>query len=135
MTAANINDSLVFEALWDDVPAIKTASGRRRHRPGKVHADKAYDAHHCRAYLRRRGITARIARGGIESSQRLGRHRWRVERTLSWLSCYRRLAVRWIGVGPLVCLPAAGMCHGLLQPALLLHEVMLPCSGVGIPSR
>jgi len=26
---------------------------------------------------------------------RLGRHRWRVERALSWLSCYRRLAVRW----------------------------------------
>jgi IS5 family transposase len=77
VTAANITDSLVFEALLDDVPAIKTASGRRRHRPGKVHADKAYDAQHCRAYLRRHGITARIARRGIESSQRLRRHRWR----------------------------------------------------------
>jgi hypothetical protein len=34
---------------------------------------------------------------GVGSSPRprLGRHRWRVERTLSWLSCYRRLAVRW----------------------------------------
>jgi hypothetical protein len=53
------------------------------------------DARHCRAYLRRRGITPRIARRGIESSQRLGRHRWRVERALSWLSCYRRLQVRW----------------------------------------
>jgi transposase len=46
-------------------------------------------------HLRRRGITARIARRGIESSQRLGRHRWKVERALSWLSCYRRLTVRW----------------------------------------
>ena len=45
--------------------------------------------------LRRRGIRSRIARRGIESSTRLGRHRWRVERALSWLSCYRRLAVRW----------------------------------------
>jgi hypothetical protein len=34
-------------------------------------------------------------RRGIESSSRLGRHRWRVERSLSWLSCDRRLQVRW----------------------------------------
>jgi transposase len=31
----------------------------------------------------------------VESSTRLGRHRWRVERSLSWLSCWRRLAARW----------------------------------------
>ena len=48
-----------------------------------------------RAYLRRRGITARIARREVESSTRLGRHRWKVERSLSWLSCFRRLQVRW----------------------------------------
>ena len=95
VTAANTGDSVAFEALLDDVPAVRTPSGRRRCRPGKVHADKGYDARHCRAYLRRRGIKARIARRGIESSQRLGRHRWRVERALSWLSCYRRLQVRW----------------------------------------
>ena len=95
VTAANTNDSVVLAALLDDVPAARTPSGRRRCRPAKVHADKGYAARHCRAYLRRRGITARIARRGIESSQRLGRHRWRVERALSWLSCYRRLQVRW----------------------------------------
>jgi hypothetical protein len=32
----------------------------------------------------------RIARKGIESSQRLGRHRWTIERTLSWLVRFRR---------------------------------------------
>jgi transposase len=95
LTAANVNDSVVFEGLLDDVPAVRTPSGRRRCRPDTVHADKGYDARHCRAYLRRRGIKARIARRGIESSQRLGRDRWRVERALSWLSCYRRLQVRW----------------------------------------
>jgi Transposase DDE domain len=47
-----------------------------------------------RRYLRRRGITARIARIGIESSERLGRHRWVVERTNGWLLSYRRLALR-----------------------------------------
>ena len=95
MTAANVNDSTMFEALMDDVPAVRTPSGRRRCRPGAVHADKGYDAWHCRAYLRRRWINARIARRGIESSKRLGRYRWRVERALSWLSCFRRLQVRW----------------------------------------
>jgi transposase len=72
VTAANTGDGVAFEALLDDVPAIRTPSGRRRCRPGKVHADKGYDARHCRAYLRRRGITARIARRGIESSQPAG---------------------------------------------------------------
>jgi hypothetical protein len=34
----------------------------------------------------------RIARKGKESSEKLGRHRWVVEqRTLAWLSKYRRL--------------------------------------------
>jgi hypothetical protein len=40
VTAANVNDSTMFEALMDDVPAVRTLSGRRRCRPGAVHADK-----------------------------------------------------------------------------------------------
>jgi transposase len=95
VTAANVNDTLLFEALLDDVPAVLTPARRWRGRPGKVDADKAYDRAANRVYLRRRGIRSRIARRGIESSSRLGRQRWRIERTLSWLSCYRRLAVRW----------------------------------------
>jgi transposase len=95
VTAANAGDTTMFQALLDDVPAVQVPSGRRRCRPGTVHADKGYDSAANRAYLRRRGITSRIARRRVESSSRLGRHRWRIERTLSWLSCYRRLAVRW----------------------------------------
>jgi IS5 family transposase len=94
VTAANISDVTMLAAVLDDVPAVLTPTGRRRTRPGKLDADKGYDSAGNRAWLRRHGITARIARG-IESSQRLGRHRWRVERALSWLSCYRRLQVRW----------------------------------------
>jgi transposase len=79
----------------DDIPPVRTPSSRWRCRPGKLDADKGYDSAANRADLRRRGITARIARRGVESSTRLGRHRWRVERSLSWLSCWRRLQVRW----------------------------------------
>jgi IS5 family transposase len=61
ISAANANDSTMLEAVLDDIPAIRMPSGRRRRRPGKVHADKAYDHRRCRAYLRRRGIRPRIA--------------------------------------------------------------------------
>jgi Transposase DDE domain len=71
MSAANANDSTMFAAVLDDIPPIRMPSGRRRRRPGKVHADKAYDHRRCRAYLRRRGIRPRIARRMIESSTRL----------------------------------------------------------------
>ena len=80
--------------MLDAVPPIKRPSGQRRRRPGKLHADKGYDYARCRAALRRRRIKGRIARKGGERSDRLGRHRWVVERTLAWLTRYRRLAVR-----------------------------------------
>jgi IS5 family transposase len=95
VTAANVADTTMFQALVEDIPPVRTPAGRRRTRPVKVHADKGYDRRANRTYLRRRGIGARIARRGVESSARLGRHRWRVERSLSWLSCFRRLQVRW----------------------------------------
>ena len=41
------------------------------------------------------GICPRIARRGIEPNQRLGRHRYVVERSLAWLVGSRRLQVRY----------------------------------------
>ena len=95
LTGANRHDSKVFEALIDAVPPIKQPSGQRRRRPAKLHADKAYDIPRCRRFLHRRHIQVRIARKGVESSQRLGRHRWVIERTLAWLARYRRLTIRY----------------------------------------
>jgi hypothetical protein len=85
VTGANTNDSTMFAALLDDLPPVRTPAGGRRCRPEKVHADKAYDQRRCRGYLSRRGIKVRIARRGIESSTRLGRHRWKAERSIAWL--------------------------------------------------
>jgi transposase len=95
LTAANRHDAVIFEALLDAIPPIKQANGRRRQRPAKLHADKGYDIPRCRQALHRRHIRVRIARKGIDSSERLGRHRWVVERTLAWLNRYRRLTVRY----------------------------------------
>src|SRR5437868_1333910 len=95
LTAANRPDGSVLTELIDGIKPIKRPRGRPRKRPDKLHADKAYDSAPCRVALRRRGIKCRIARKGIESSTRLGRHRWVVERTLAWLAKFRRLTVRY----------------------------------------
>ena len=94
LTGAHRHDSIVFEELIDGVPLIRTPTGRRRKRPARLHADKAYDIPRCRRFLHRRRIKVRIARKGIDTSDRLGRHRWVVERTLAWLNRYRRLTIR-----------------------------------------
>ncbi len=83
VSGANRHDSLFVEPILDGMPAIRRGGrGHPRRRPVELHGDKGYDNPRVRRYLRRRGITARIARIGRDSSARLGRHRWVVERTL-----------------------------------------------------
>ena len=66
------------------------------------------------------GITPRIARRGVESSSRLGRHRWKVERSLAWLLANRRLTVRYERradiLTALLRLACALICARKLQP-------------------
>ena len=104
-----------LEQVLDAVPAIigpRARPGRPRKRPTRLHADKGYDYPKCRRVLRRRGITPRIARRGVESSTRLGRERWKVERALAWLLGCRRLQVR--------CERRADLLEGLLHLACAL---------------
>jgi transposase len=96
LTKANVNDCQLFEELLDAIPALKQRGpGRPRYRPERAHADKGYDFKKCRAASRGRGIRDRIARRGIESKERLGRHRWVIERTFAWLNKQRRLMIRF----------------------------------------
>jgi Transposase DDE domain len=44
VTAANVPDVTILQAMVDDIPPIRTPSGRRRTRPEAVHADKGYDS-------------------------------------------------------------------------------------------
>ena len=115
VTAANVHDSRMFEAMVDAIPAIAGPRGHLRRRPAKVHADKGYDYDRCRAALRKRGIAQRIARRGIEPKERLGRHRWVVERTIAWLHGFRRLTLRTarrVDIhSAFVTLAAALVCH------------------------
>ncbi|MGW7367157.1 IS5 family transposase [Streptomyces sp. NPDC054841] len=95
VSGANTHDSQGLEPLVRGIPPIRSRRGPRRRRPAKLHADKGYDYDHLRRWLRSRNIAPRIARKVIESSQRLGRHRWVVERTVTWLNGFRRLHRRY----------------------------------------
>jgi transposase len=122
-TAANVNEGTVLVRLVDAVQPVHGPAhrpGRPRKRPSKLHADKAYSSRANRAGLRRRHITPRIARPKIDSSARLGRHRWVVERTFAWLHRFRRLLVRYERRADLhhafLSLGCALICWHLLHP-------------------
>jgi transposase len=98
LSSANAHDSTQLLPLVDAIPPIvdpRGRPGRPRKRPAKLHADKASDSAEMRRELRARGITPRIARRGIDSSDRLGRQRWVVERSFAWLLGCRHLGVRY----------------------------------------
>lgn len=95
VSAANTHDSQALKPLIRGIPAIRSRRGPRRRRPAKLRADKAYHSAHHLTWLRQRRITPRLARPGIDSSTRLGRHRWKIERTIAWLFGYRRLTIRY----------------------------------------
>ena len=76
ISGANLHDSQALQPLVRAIPLIRSRRGRRRRKPGKLHGDKGYDYNHLRRWLRERGIVHRLARKGVQSSKRLGRHRW-----------------------------------------------------------
>ena len=126
LSAANVHDATQLLPLVDAIPSIigpRGKPGRPRKRPAKLHADKAYDSADLRRSLRARRITPRIARRGIDSSERLGRHRWVVERTLSWLLGCRRLGVRYERRADVLL----GLLH-LASSLICLRFLAPPCS-------
>ncbi|QTJ67430.1 transposase [Rhodococcus sp. ZPP] len=91
---------MVFEANTQDVrsgsaiPAVSFRRGPRRRKPGTLQADKDCDKHR-RIAARAEGIVRSIARRGVDRNERPGRHRWKIERTIAWLTGYRRLTIRY----------------------------------------
>ncbi|WP_329390535.1 hypothetical protein [Streptomyces sp. NBC_01716] len=91
--------------------------------PVKLRADKAYFSAEHLAWLRERGLVARIARPGIEPGERHGRHHWKTERPTAWLFGYRRLTVRYERKGShLLAFPG-------LAAALTCYKKLVSLSG------
>jgi transposase len=134
VSGANVHDSQRLDVTVDAIPPLRLAGkrrGRPRHRPAKLHADKGYDYPKRRQALRRRGIIPRIARRGIASRERLGRYRWVVERTLSWLNRFRWLKVRYERRAEIheafLSLGCALVCWNLVQGRFLMEHTTIPC--------
>lgn len=94
-TGANVSDITMLLEMIDAIPALPGPDGTLRHRPDKLHGDRGYDSNKHRQALEERGIIHRLGRRRIDRGVRLGKHRWVVERTLSWLNRARRLRVRY----------------------------------------
>jgi transposase len=91
------------EATLNEISVPRPGRGRPRTRPKKLIADKAYDSHPLRATLKKRGISLvvpykknranhRIQNGQVKAQYR---RRWTIERTISWISRFKRLVVRY----------------------------------------
>jgi transposase len=87
-----------LDLVW--VP--KNGPGRPKTRPKELVADRGYDSHAFRTYLRHRGIhpciperKGRKSHPGRKPETSSYRLRWIVERTLAWLGNFRRLVVRY----------------------------------------
>jgi transposase len=135
-TAANIYDVTMLDQLLDAIPPLRGRRGRPPFRPEAVQADRGYDSDPLRDRLRRRGIRPELARRDRPHGSGLGRTRWVVERTLSWLHQSRLLRVRGErradiheGLVSLACALITyeslerSLCQALLGRARLVHHV------------
>ena len=82
LSGGNRHDSTQLEPLLDRIPRVGGRPGAARRRPRQLLADRAYDYTRCRRELRKRGITALIARRQSEHGSGLGRNRWVVDAPL-----------------------------------------------------
>lgn len=95
LTAANCNDVTQLLPLLEAIPPVGGRRGRRRRRPDSVLGDRGYDSKAHRRELRARRIRPRLAKRKTAHGSGLGKERWVVERTISWLHQHRRLRVRY----------------------------------------
>ena len=104
VTAANVNDTLVFERLFLAAFAVMA-------RIATVFADKGYDAETHRVLCRRFGAEPHIHKRRRPHGSGLGKRRWPVERSNAWVLENKRLALRYDRLGIIV--------QSLLQAACL----------------
>jgi transposase len=95
ITGANTPDVQQLLPLVVAIPQVKGKSGHPKSRPSALYADRAYDSEPARHILRWLGIAPFLAKRGTHHGSGLGKFRWVVERTISWLHQQRRLRVRY----------------------------------------
>ena len=98
VVGANRPDMKLVKDTVDSVVVKRPRPTQKR--PQGMCLDKGYDYEEVRATLREFGFTAHIRARG-EEARALKRQagfkarRWVVERTHSWMNCFRRILIRW----------------------------------------
>ena len=92
---ANRSDHLEILPAVVSFPQVGGKRGRPRTHPQKLYADAGFDCAATRSILRWLGIEPHIRHRGDEHGSHLGRVRWVVERTISWIKGLRRMRVRY----------------------------------------
>ena len=95
ITGANRHDVTQIIPLVEDVPEVRGKRGRPRKRLKRLYADRAYDSEEIRKMLRSMRIAPYLAKRRTRHGSGLGKKRWVVERTISWLHSFRRMRIRW----------------------------------------
>ncbi|WP_408901756.1 transposase [Paraburkholderia dipogonis] len=94
LTGANRRDVPQLHALGTTSRPLP-ASPAPAFEPRIVQGDRGYDRGKYRRPLHAPGINTEIARRGEPHRSGLGKTRWVIERTISWLHNYRRLRIRF----------------------------------------
>lgn len=95
VSGANEHDvNFILPLVFLMLPRIGGRRGRPRQFPERVRADQGYTSDDLLTLFRQRGIDAQIPQRGKKQPKGLGRFRWPVERTLSWLKQFRRVGAR-----------------------------------------
>lgn len=93
--AANHSDQREILPTVVSFPTVGGKPGRPRTHPEKLYADAGYDCEATRSILRWLGVEPHIRKRGNKHGSHLGRIRWVVERTISWIKGLRRMRVRY----------------------------------------
>jgi transposase len=116
---ANASDHRQIIPLVLDFPKIKGKPGRPKELPDALYADRGYDSNSTRWIRAWLGIEPHIAKRKTAHGSGLGKVRWVVERTISWLKGLRRLRIRYDRLGVMQdawdSLAACVICFRLLH--------------------
>ena len=92
---ANASDHRQILPVVLDYPRVGGKPGRPKELPDELYADRGYDSEATRWILAWLGIEHHIAKRNTPHGSGLGKVRWVVERTISWLKGLRRMRVRY----------------------------------------
>lgn len=92
---ANVSDQTQILPVVLDFPHVGGKTGRPKELPDEAYADRGYDSDDTRVLLRWLGIEPHIPKRNTQHGSGLGKIRWVVERTISWLKGLRRMRVRY----------------------------------------